>query len=220
MSDDIKRIKASDLQPDIRNANRGTERGRYALETSLREYGAGRSIVVDKEGRIIAGNKTLQTAAEMGLDDVVVVQTDGRQIVAVQRMDLDLANDDKARMLAYADNRVGELDLDFDPEVLAADLAADLDFDKFWHDDELNAILQNAPDDATWEDAFGALPDEDKAPFQQMTFTLHDTQVEQVKQALQVATSMGNFTDSINENRNGNALTRICETFLTEYGQR
>ncbi|MCA9368324.1 hypothetical protein KC887_08805, partial [Candidatus Kaiserbacteria bacterium] len=115
---DIKRIKASELTPDSHNANRGTERGRYALEASLRQYGAGRSILVDKHGRIIAGNKTLETATDVGLDDVIVVQTDGKQIVAVQRMDLDLAQDDTARMLAYADNRVGQLDLDFDPEVI------------------------------------------------------------------------------------------------------
>ena len=69
---EVKRIKASELTPDIRNANKGTERGRGALETSLRQYGAGRSILVDKHGRIVAGNKTLETAAEIGLDDFFV----------------------------------------------------------------------------------------------------------------------------------------------------
>jgi len=46
-----------------------------------------------------------------------------------------------------------------------------------------------------------------------MTFTLHDDQVEQVKAAMEAAKSMGPF-DSENENSNGNALARICETFL------
>jgi hypothetical protein len=147
MSDtEIKRIKASELTPDIRNANRGTERGRYALEASLRDLGAGRSILVDKHGRIIGGNKTLETAAEIGLDDVLVVQTDGTQIVAVQRMDLDLAQDDKARMLAYADNRVGQLDLDFDPEIVAEDIAAGLDLSAFWQDWELTDLGAVVPD--------------------------------------------------------------------------
>jgi hypothetical protein len=67
-------------------------------------------------------------------------------------------------------------------------------------------------------EAFGALPNEDRAPFQQMTFTLHDTQAEQVREALKAARSMGDFTDSPNENSNGNALARICEVFLTEHG--
>jgi hypothetical protein len=51
-----------------------------------------------------------------------------------------------------------------------------------------------------------------------MTFTLHDTQAEQVGAAMDVAKRMGQFIDSPNENGNGNALARICETFLTEHG--
>lgn len=52
---DIKRGKVTDLTPDKRNANKGTERGLKALDHSLRQYGAGRSLLVDKHGRIIAG---------------------------------------------------------------------------------------------------------------------------------------------------------------------
>ena len=48
-----------DLLPDTSNANRGTARGRELLEHSLREYGAGRSILADRNGVVIAGNKTL-----------------------------------------------------------------------------------------------------------------------------------------------------------------
>jgi len=135
-----KTAKVSDLTPDISNANRGTERGRYALEASLRKYGAGRSILLDKNGRIIAGNKTAETAADVGIDDVVIVQTDGKQLVAVQRTDLDL-DSNEARELAYADNRVGQLDLDFDPAQILADLNAGLDLSALWHDDELDALM-------------------------------------------------------------------------------
>ena len=132
--------KLRDLTPDSGNANRGTERGRYALETSLRKYGAGRSILIDREGRIIAGNKTAETAADVGIDDVIIVQTDGRQLVAVQRTDLDL-DSKEARELAYADNRVAELDLSFDPEQMLADLQAGVDLSAFWRQDELDALL-------------------------------------------------------------------------------
>ena len=61
---------------------------------------------------------------------------------------------------------------------------------------------------------FGGLPDEDRAPFRQMTFTLHDEQAEQVFEALKLAKSKGAF-DTENENSNGNALARICETYIT-----
>ncbi len=132
--------KLSELTPDHSNANRGTERGRYALEASLRKYGAGRSILIDRNGRIIAGNKTAETAADVGIDDVIVVQTDGRQVVAVQRTDLDL-DSNEARELAYADNRVGQLDLDFDPAQILADLNAGVNLDQFWRKDELDELL-------------------------------------------------------------------------------
>ena len=136
--------KVSDLQPDKRNANKGTERGLKALDHSLRQYGAGRSLLVDKHGRIIAGNKTAQAAADIGLEDVILVQTDGTKLVAVQRTDLDLEQDKAARELAYADNRVGQLDLDFDVAVLLEDIGAGVNLDALWRPDELEALVSAA----------------------------------------------------------------------------
>ena len=115
--------RLADLQPDIKNANAGTERGRGMVEESLRRYGAGRSILVDKSGRIIAGNHVAEVAADIGLDDCIVVPTDGRRLVVVQRTDLDL-DSPTGRALAIADNRTSEVGLSWDPGVLA-ELAAD-----------------------------------------------------------------------------------------------
>jgi hypothetical protein len=57
------------------------------------------------------------------------------------------------------------------------------------------------------------LPDGDRQPFQQMTFTLHDSQVETVKAAIDKAKAAGDFDGSPNENSNGNALARIAEAY-------
>jgi hypothetical protein len=116
MSPYMGRLEA--LTPDHDNANKGTERGDALLGESLRELGLGRSLLADKAGRIIAGNKTLQKAAEAGVQRVLMVPTDGNTLVVVQRTDLDLTTDARARKLATMDNRVGELNLDWDPEVL------------------------------------------------------------------------------------------------------
>ncbi|MBM3748363.1 MAG: SAM-dependent methyltransferase, partial [Acidobacteria bacterium] len=70
----------ADLTPDKSNANRGTERGRSLLEKSLQECGAGRSIVADKDGEVIAGNKALEAAARLGLP-VRVIESDGKELV-------------------------------------------------------------------------------------------------------------------------------------------
>ena len=64
------------------------------------------------------------------------------------------------------------------------------------------------------------MPSGDRQPFQQVTFTLHDSQAEQVQAALKAAGKLGPYIDSPNENGNGNALARICETFLTNHGHR
>jgi len=138
----IERIE--DLQFDLRNANLGTERGQYMVEHSLSQYGAGRSIVADAEGRIIAGNKTLQAAADLGIP-VRVVETDGNELVVVQRTDLDLLSEDKrARLLAYADNRSSEIDLEWNAEEIAIDLAEGVDLLLLFREDELDEIEELA----------------------------------------------------------------------------
>lgn len=134
-----------DLTPDKKNSNKGTERGTGMLEQSLRTYGAGRSILIDAKGRIIAGNKTVQEAATIGMDKVQVVESDGTTIIAVQRTDLDLERDAKARELALADNRIAEVNLDYDKAVLG-ELAQELDLDKFFLENELKDLLE--PDEA------------------------------------------------------------------------
>jgi DNA modification methylase len=132
-------MKLSQLQLDPANANKGTDRGRKALAESLKQYGAGRSILLDKKGRVIAGNKTVEQAIAAGHKDVLIVKTDGSKLVAVQRVDLDL-KDKRAKALAIADNRVGELDLEWDSAVLA-ELGKDIDLSAFWDAKELELLL-------------------------------------------------------------------------------
>jgi hypothetical protein len=109
------------------------------LESSLRNYGAGRSILIDRDNRIIAGNKTVESAVDIGLKDLIVVETDGTQLVAVKRVDLTL-DEEPARQLAYADNRVAELDLSWDVDVIVEDLAQGVDLSEFFTDEEISAM--------------------------------------------------------------------------------
>lgn len=138
----VKKITTiQDLTPDPQNANQGTERGQYMVEHSLESFGAGRSILADVNGVVIAGNKTLQAAADMGLE-VEIVQSDGKKLVVVQRTDLDLMTDKAARELAYADNRSSQVSLNFDIEQILKDIDAGIDLSDFWFDSELEAMLK------------------------------------------------------------------------------
>lgn len=131
------RAKIGDLKPDSHNANRGTKRGVDLLQKSLEKFGAGRSVLLDKNNRIIAGNKTVEQAADLGLDDVEIIESDGRRIIAVKRTDIDL-DTPEGREMALADNRTSEIGLDWDTEELAE--WDDVDLGEWWFEDELEEL--------------------------------------------------------------------------------
>jgi len=136
----IRVVPIDDLVLDEKNANKGTKRGRDLLGDSLEKFGAGRSVVLDRRDRVIAGNKTVEAARAAGMKSVAVIESDGSSLVAVQRGDLDLKRDKKARELAIADNRVSEIDLEWNPEVLSS---LDVDLSLFWNEGELNSLLKD-----------------------------------------------------------------------------
>ena len=131
--------KITDLQPDPQNPNRGTACGQRLLAESLKAYKAGRSVVVDRNGVVIAGNKTVAEATALDLP-IHVVETTGEALVIVQRTDLVLATDPVARQLAVADNRTAEMNLEWDPALLAGFVANGIDLSSFWTPKELEMI--------------------------------------------------------------------------------
>lgn len=157
-----------DLVQDAHNANLGTERGEFALRESLMRYGVGRGVLADRHGRLIGGNKTAGTLDELGEDvEVVVVPSTGKTLVVTQRVDLDLddPDDPTARELAFADNRVQELNLAWDAQEVAAGVEDGLDLAVFFRQNELEALAAEAAalfDADEAEDAQG--DDEDPVP--------------------------------------------------------
>jgi hypothetical protein len=140
---------ATDLKVDPKNANLGTARGTALLRESIESCGLGRGIVADKHGTVIGGNKTFSTAKALGLP-TEVVETTGEELVVVQRTDLDLITDTKARRLAYYDNRVHELDLNWDGRQVQQDALAGVDVGSCFFPEELSALttVDLAPQDA------------------------------------------------------------------------
>lgn len=111
---EVRVVPIQDLKPDATNANKGTHRGRAMLETSVRRYGAGRSGLADKNLKMIAGNKTLEAAEQAGIEEVIVVPSTGKQLVVVQRTDLDLDTDIEAKELGVVDNQANAVGLSWD----------------------------------------------------------------------------------------------------------
>jgi hypothetical protein len=153
-----------------------------------------------------------EQAKALGLP-IRVIETDGTELVAVKRTDLS-TDDEKRKALAIADNRLTDLS-EFDTEALNVML------------DELSPDMQELAGYAVdpnhflsdeMSDEF-SLPDGDKSPFQQITFTLADTQAEDIKMALKDAKGSEGYDSAEvygNENSNGNALYLIVSEWVEQ----
>lgn len=120
-----KTINIEELVQDQRNFNRGNEQGQELMERSFKELGAGRSILLDRNGNIIAGNKSQQAAIAAGIKRVRVVETTGDELVAVKRTDVDI-DSAEGRKMAYLDNLTTQVNLTWDQTELQA-VQADVD---------------------------------------------------------------------------------------------
>lgn len=129
------------LKPDARNARKHTPRNVGTIVDALHEVGAARSIVIDENGVILAGNATIEAAAEAGIENVQVIDADGETIVAVRRKGL---TDKQKKRLALYDNRAAEL-AEWDTDVLKEIIGEGLDVSDLWREEELNELLAIVP---------------------------------------------------------------------------
>lgn len=203
----VERRAVSDLVPYARNSRTHSAAQVSQLAASIREFGWTTPVLIDEANTIIAGHGRVMAAQQLGIDSVPVhVCSDW--------------NDAKRRAYTIADNRLA-LNAGWDMELLAVELdeLRDLEFDMDllgFEAAELNDLIGTPSVPPL--DGMPALPSGDRAPFRQVTFTLHDEQYNELERALEASKALGPF-DSPNENSNGNALARIVETFLTEHGQ-
>lgn len=130
----------AELKPDTRNARRHTPRNVATIESSLQRDGFGRSILLANDGTIIAGNATIDAAAQAGIEDVLIVESDGTRVIVVKRTDVEPGSE-RFHMLAVSDNWAAEL-AEWDEAVLA-ELNDELDLSALFNDDELAKILGN-----------------------------------------------------------------------------
>jgi predicted nicotinamide N-methyase len=131
-----------ELLADPNNRRRHTARNVGLLVDSLQKVGAARSIVIDENNEVLAGNATIEAAAEAGITKLKVVEADGQEVIAVRRSGL---TPDQKRNLAIYDNRTGEL-AEWNLEQLLKDVEDGVDLSAFFHDDELKSLMDAAKD--------------------------------------------------------------------------
>ena len=218
----------ADLQPWGRNARQHSDDSTRKLIAGIRRFGFLVPLTAWRaESRIAAGHGRRLAMLAILKEDPDFIPRNAPPGVGpgmVPVMWEDFASEAQFKAFALSDNRQAKNAEDDHDAV--ADVLRELDEDGFdfdgmgFDDDEIGLLLQGveAVGGDEWGDALGGLPEGDRSPIQTMTFTLHDEQVESVKAALAASKALGDFVDTGNENSNGNALARVCESFLTEHG--
>lgn len=145
--------KPEAIKYDKNNYRIHNAENKQLIKKSLEECGAGRSILIDNENEIIAGNGVYEQAKKLGIP-VKVVETDGTELIAVKRTDLQ-TGDEKRTKLAILDNSTADSS-EMDYALLQKDFEL-VDLMSMGIDAVNLNIQENAGDT---EDIFDNLPDE------------------------------------------------------------
>jgi hypothetical protein len=125
------------LVPDPNNRRQRTPRNLDVIVESLRAVGAARSIVLDESDVVLAGNGVVESASQVGIERVRIIEASGDELIAVRRRGL---TDEQKRQLSLADNRAAEL-ATWDVVALGEDREAGLDLRPFWTEAEEAMLL-------------------------------------------------------------------------------
>ena len=197
-ADAIERRPLASLVPYARNARTHSDEQIAQLAASITEWGWTMPILVDEGGMIIAGHGRVLAAARLGIGEVPVMIARGW-------------SDAQKRAYVLADNKL-TLNAGWDDGLMRLEISdlAGMGFDipLMGFDAEEIAAFGIGIDEA----AMPELSSADRPSFQQMTFTLHESQVAVVQEAIARAKAAGPF-DGPNENSNGNALARIAAAY-------
>lgn len=190
------------LIPYAKNARIHNEAQIAQIAGSIKEFGFNNPVLIDKDNGIIAGHGRVMAARKLGLKEVPTIQ-------------LDHLSETQRKAFILADNRIA-MNSHWDEEILSLELSdlkdaldlTDLGFEVPELDKLMNGIipLDEMPD----------LRIGDREPIQQMTFKLHDDQVDTVDQAIEYVKKNFDIKNELNENSNGNALAMMAELFMTQ----
>ena len=195
---DYKRVLIADLIPYINNSRTHSDEQTAQIAASIKEFGFTNPVLIDGDGGIIAGHGRVMAARKLNLEEVPCIV---------------LAHLTEAQKKAYiiADNQL-PLNAGWDLDMLRVEVEhlqeMDFNLELLGFDDDVLTKLLDI--DAELPD----LPDGDRDPFQQKTFTLHDEQANTIDDAITKAKTDPRIDSGINENSNGNAIAWICEQFL------
>ena len=139
ISGQIKEGDLSEFRPQSINANLHTQRGEGMLETSMHDVGFVAPITVAADGEAFDGSSRLEKAAIVFGDVApLVIEHDGTRPVIIKRTDIPTASHPKAVKASVYANRVAEVSLDWDTEILEEwNDEGILSVDEMWFPEEM-----------------------------------------------------------------------------------
>lgn len=211
----IEKKKLSDFKPQDDNANVHTERGLEALGNAYGEVGYVAPMTAAANGEMLDGSARLETAVEQFDDEALVIHHDGTKPVVMVRDDVKDANDPKARRISYGANRIGEIDLQWSPDQVLADLDAGVDLTGLFSDSELAEIEDEVQLASELAGSLigGIAPSKNRAmgdKKKQIKPVLYVDEIEVFEAAIK----------AVGTRNRGQALVEICKVYLeTKEGQ-
>jgi len=138
----MSKAKISEFRPQVKNANKHTPRGLGQLSNIIGTDGWVSAITVCNDGETIDGSARLETAYEIFGDEVepIIVRSRGDRPIIHIREDIESADDPRAIKLSVAANRIAQIDLDWDVEVLA-EIVEEVDLSSMFFEEEIQDIL-------------------------------------------------------------------------------
>jgi hypothetical protein len=182
------KVSIKDIKPNPNNPRLVKDDKFAKLVQSIKDFPQMleiRPIVVNKDMIVLGGNMRLKACKEAGLKEIPIIKAE------------DLTEEQQREFIIKDNVGYGEWDWELIANEWDSQLLEEwgLDIGGFSNVDDLG-------------EAF-SLPEGDKAPFQQMTFTLADQQAEVIKNAIEEIKKSEEYKYCEtfgNENSNGNAL--------------
>jgi hypothetical protein len=161
----VEQKKIADFRPQSKNSNKHSQRGMGLLTKAMSEEGWITAITTCNDGMVIDGSARLEVAYEKFGEDVepIIVRSNGDRPIIHIREDLPNAEDPRAKKLSLYANRVAEVNLEWDADILAA-IAEEVDISDMFFDEELAALINE--DEVEPEDEEFQPPEPQGIPYQ------------------------------------------------------
>jgi len=149
-------VNIDELTADPLNANKGTAAGQSMVDESFAKLGAGRSVLLDSGGGLIAGHKSTNGARAAGIQTVRIIETDGTELIAVKRTDIK-AGSDEAKLLGLADNQTAHAGLEFNYDIIDGMVADGLDVGWMFEEFQIGDFSADFADGLEYEEEAGGV---------------------------------------------------------------